>query len=144
MRVVGGFHRLAIFFCSFLSARSQATDVVDVNCQNRPIIGYTRSWFFRNEVLKTRLTGSPYPSLPSSTVVFAQLFLLSWSLKQATLSLIRPVNNSRSPGNVRLKIAHCLTESFPLFGIMTGQIKYRRPPLIISPTYKLPPPPPQL
>ena len=89
--------------------------------------------------MKTTLTGSPYPSLPSSTVVFAQLFLLSWSLKQATLSLIK---TCRSLGNVRRKLVPCPIESFPLFGLMIGQIKYRKLPLIISPTYNLLPPPP--
>ena len=49
-------------------------DVVDVNCQNLPIIGYTRSCLYRNEILKSMLTCSTYLSLLSSPVVFAQLF----------------------------------------------------------------------
>ena len=53
-------------------------DVLDINCKNWPIIG-TQEVVHRNEVLKTVLTGSTYPSLPSAPpppplAVFAQLF----------------------------------------------------------------------
>ena len=75
-----GFFCLSFFFNALVPVASWdlevPIDVVDVNCQNFPVIRYTRSRLDRNEILKSMLTCSTYLSLLSSPVVFAQIFSL--------------------------------------------------------------------
>ena len=70
-------------------------DMVGVNGQNWPITGYTRSWYTgMMSVLKTMLTGSTYPSFPSSPADFAQLFSMRFPHYLGAWNRLRVIRNS--------------------------------------------------
>ena len=79
-----GFFGFSFFFNALVPVASWdlevPTDVVDVNCQNLPIIGYTRSCVYRNEILKSMLTCSTYPVSPQLPRGFRPTFLDALSL----------------------------------------------------------------
>ena len=69
--------------------------MVGVNGQNWPITGYTRSWYTgMMSVLKTMLTGSTYPSFPSSPADFAQLFSMRFPHYLGAWNRLRVIRNS--------------------------------------------------